>query len=56
MRKLFGSFMLVGFLILLGSAGASDLNAIDFTTAMVYGLIGLGLMFVGGRGLEMLDK
>ena len=50
---IFGLCMFVGFVVMVGTAGSSDLNTIDFKTALVYSLIGLVLMFIGFVGLKL---
>lgn len=49
----FGLCMLAGFVIILGTAGSSDLGLIDFKAILVQGLIGLGVMGVGYFGLRL---
>ena len=49
----FGLCMLAGFVILLGTAGSSDLGLIEFKTIVVQGLIGLGISGVGYLGLRL---
>ena len=48
----FGSMLIVGFLLLLGAAGASDAEAITFEKAIIYSLIGLLAMIGGSIGLR----
>lgn len=50
---IFGLCMFAGFVVMVGTAGSSDLNTIDFKTALVYSLIGLALMFIGFVGLKL---
>jgi len=44
--------ILGGLFILIGSAGASDLNQISVERFIIQGLIGLFLLLVGGVGLK----
>lgn len=50
---IFGLCMVVGFMILLGTAGASDLGTIEFKAIVVQSLIGLGVTGVGYLGLRL---
>lgn len=50
---IFGLCMFAGFVVMVGTVGSSDLNTIDFKTALVYSLIGLALMFIGFVGLKL---
>lgn len=51
MKKLFNIAILLGAVLMLGTAGASDLGSISFEVAMLRELIGLGLVVIGLRGL-----
>lgn len=52
LATLFGISMAAGFFVLLGTAGSSDLNLIDFKTALIQSGIGLALFGVGYVGLR----
>lgn len=52
LHKVFGLCMLGGFVTILGTAGASDLNLIDVNTLLVRGCIGVGLLLIGYVGLK----
>lgn len=43
--------LFVGFLIVIGSAGASDLETIGLTDLIIRGSIGVVLMIIGAVGL-----
>lgn len=42
-----------GVVLILGTAGASDLNQIGFDEMMIRGIIGVGLSLVGYLGLKI---
>lgn len=44
--------MVVGFFFILGTAGSSDLNLIDESTAIMQSGIGMALLFGGAVGLK----
>lgn len=52
---IFGLCMLAGFIIMIGTAGASDCNAIDFRQTVIQSLIALALIFIGLIGLKLSD-
>lgn len=49
----FGLCMLGGFIFMLGTAGASDMENIDVITAVVNSAIGLAVMLIGYFGLRL---
>lgn len=49
---LFGLSIGAGFLIVLGTAGSSDLNLIDFKTILIQSAIGVALVWIGFIGLK----
>lgn len=57
MRKIlhivFGLCMVAGIVMILGTAGSSDLGMIDFNTILVDSLIGLGVTAIGYIGLKL---
>lgn len=59
-RKILGivssTFLLVGFAIMLGTAGASDCNIIPFWRIVVQSLIGLAIFASGFLGYWLLDS
>lgn len=40
----------LGFWLLIGTAGASDINSLTFNRVLIQSLIGLGMLVVGFRG------
>lgn len=52
---LFGLMIAFGLFVLLGTAGASDLDTIDSVTCSVQIIIGLSLCVVGFFGLKVSD-
>lgn len=53
--KIFGLSLVAGFLFILGTAGLSDCDLIDFKTILVRCGIGLLLMLIGLVGLKVND-
>lgn len=51
----FGLCAFAGFMFMVGTAGASDCNMIDFTQVVIQGLIALALMLIGFIGLKLSD-
>lgn len=45
--------LVVGFAIILGAAGSSDLGRVEFTTIIRNCFIGLGVMSIGTAGLRL---
>ena len=52
---IFGLCMFAGFIVMVGTAGASDLELIDWNTILKQSVISLVLMFVGYIGLRLSD-
>lgn len=52
-KSFFGLCMLTGFMIILGTAGASDIGLIEFKDIVAQGLIGLGISTVGFFGFKL---
>lgn len=52
-NKIFGICMLIGFVLILGTAGNSDLGLISFKTKVIKCLIGLVLIGIGYIGLKL---
>lgn len=52
---LFGLCMLAGFIFMIGTAGASDCNLIDFRQIVIQSLIALALVIIGFIGLTLSD-
>lgn len=48
----FGLCMVAGFVIMLGTAGASDFNEISMRSLVIYGGIGISLVSVGYLGAK----
>ena len=53
MKYIFYTFMLIGAMTILFTAGASDLELIEFKDIAFRVLMGLGLFVIGFRGLEV---
>ena len=49
----FGLLMLAAFVFLLGTAGAADLNQIDFKTLLIRAIIGVAVLLIGFTGLKI---
>jgi hypothetical protein len=52
---IFGGLTLVGFLFLLGTAGASDCDSIGITQIVTQGLVGVFMMGLGVCGLNFVE-
>ena len=52
LERLSGLTMLAGFMVLLGAAGASDNNTMEFTSIIIWSLVGVVLMLSGFVGLK----
>lgn len=50
-----GCLFALGFMIVLGAAGGSDLGTMEFGKIVTTGLIGLGVMWIGSLGLRDAD-
>lgn len=46
-----GLSIVVGFILLIGTAGSLDLNSISFKTGLIQSLVSLGLISLGFLGL-----
>jgi hypothetical protein len=55
LKVLFGVTVGAGLLVVLGTAGSSDLGLIDWTTVLVRSVIGVGLVLVGLGGFKIID-
>lgn len=55
-KYIFGSFMLIGTILILGTVGASDLDLISIKELALRGLIGIGLLTIGFRGLGGVER
>ena len=53
--KIFGVCALLGFVVMLGTAGASDLDTLSFEKIVIQSALGLVLMVVGFIGLRLSD-
>lgn len=53
LTTVFGLSIGAGFLLVLGTAGSSDLNLIDFKTILIQSGIGLVLVWIGFKGLKI---
>ena len=56
MKYIFCTFILIGAMTILFTTGASDLELIEFKDIAFRGLIGLGLVVIGFRGLEVSSR
>ena len=56
MKYIYGVCLVVGFLVVLGTAGASDCGTIEFGQAVIRSIIGLLVSFVGLAGLKRLEE
>jgi hypothetical protein len=56
MNTLFQCTISVGLIIILGTAGSSDLNAISLTETILFGILGLVIMFIGLAGCNATKK
>ena len=56
MKYIFLSMILAGAVVVLGSAGATDLNIVNIETSILQALVGVGLVVIGFRGLEVLGR
>ena len=52
-NKVFGCVVVIGFIMLLGTAGASDMDKIDFGTVLIQSLISVLMVIVGLIGLNV---
>lgn len=55
-KYIFGCFMLIGAILILVTAGASDLDLISIKEIALRLLIGIGLLVVGFRGLGGVER
>jgi hypothetical protein len=53
---IFGCSVVVGAFLLLGTAGASDLNKMDFDTILFQSLLSLSLVLIGVVGLKINNR
>ena len=56
MKYIFGVLVAIGFLVVLGSAGASDCGTLEFGQAVFRSICGLLVALVGLVGLNILGK
>ena len=49
----FGLCTFAGFVVMIGTAGASDLNTIDFETSLIQSGIAIALILFGFVGLKL---
>lgn len=56
MKKVFLFCTIIGFIIMIGTAGASDINAIDFKTIVLQSCIGMVLALVGFVGYKVIGE
>ena len=56
MKTLFECIVSVGLFVIIGTAGSSDLNAISLTETILFGILGLVIMFIGLVGCKATKK
>ena len=56
MNTFFECIVSVGLFIIIGTAGSSDLNVISLTQTILYGILGLVIMFIGIIGRKGTKK
>jgi formate hydrogenlyase subunit 4 len=56
MNTFFECIVAVGLFIIIGTAGSSDLNVISLTQTILYGILGLVIMFIGIIGRKGTKK
>lgn len=54
-HKFSGLSLLAGIVLILGTAGASDINSIDFKTTLIQSGIALTLLITGYYGLKVTE-
>lgn len=52
MNAFFECIVAIGLFIIIGTAGSSDINAINLTQTIIYALAGLAAMFIGALGCK----
>lgn len=59
-KKILNGFFMIctlaGFLIVLGAAGSLELGAVGFGATIIHSLIGIGIVYLGFRGLEWIGS
>lgn len=55
LNRVFGILIGVGFLLVCGTAGSSDLGRIDFKTAIIQSVLGILIGSIGFIGLKILN-
>lgn len=55
MKRLFECIVSVGFFIIIGAAGSTDLNTISLTQAILYVALGIVIMSVGVLGYKIVQ-
>lgn len=56
MKTLFECIISVGLFIIIGAAGSTDLNTISLTETILFGILGLVIMFIGLVGCNAAKK
>lgn len=54
LTTVFGICMAIGFVLIIGSAGSSDLELIDFKTLLIQSGLGLALTGIGFIGIRFI--
>ena len=52
MNTFFECIVAIGLFIIIGTAGSSDINAINLTQTIIYAFVGLAAMFIGALGCK----
>lgn len=55
LNTIFVLSMVIGFIIVAGTAGSSDLGLIDLKTLVVHGIVGVAFMLFGFTGFKICD-
>lgn len=56
MKTLFECIVSIGLFIIIGAAGSTDLNTISLTETVLFGILGLVIMFIGIAGCNAAKK
>ena len=52
MNTFFECIAAIGLFIIIGTAGSTDINAINLTQTIIYALVGLATMLIGALGCK----
>lgn len=56
MKYVFGTCMVIGFLVVLGTAGASDCGMVEFGEAVMRSIGGVVVALVGFVGIKVMEE